>query len=71
MPNTNANSNEKFKSYVGKTLDEAKLFIVDDYPGYSFDICTPENDRFYLEYYGYNSLRILVIDNIIMQIEMG
>lgn len=67
----NTNTEQKFESYVGKTLDEAKLLIVKDYPKYHFDICTPENDRFYLEYYGHNSLRVLVVDNIIMQIQMG
>lgn len=67
----NINTEPKFRSYLGKTLDEAKLLIVKDYPNYHFDICTPENDSFYLEYYGLNSLRVLVVDNIIMQIQMG
>ena len=62
-------SDDKYLSYIGKTISDVKLQMKNDYPNLCLVECDSSN--FYNEIYYINALRVLVIGGNIIKIQKG
>lgn len=62
---------EKLESFINKEYSkECKKEILDTFPNYSIDECY-NIDKYYLEYYIKNGIRVYIENSIIKEIQFG
>lgn len=54
----------KYTNFIGKSINQVKNLFLEYYPGYTLCICNQKD--YYLDVYYLNTIRVLVVDDFVI-----